>query len=699
MSQPENPSPQAREQLTAEEAQREAERLRAENLELQRLMDTLLGSMADGVALIDGDRRFVYINNAVRSIFEAPAGFNIGGLRLEDLLRAWDKAGDQVIVDGKMLSIEERLARAFHPDGSRFERQLPSGRHIEASFQPVGDGRTLGLFRDITDLKWRQRELEQARDEVAAAHKLLKTVLDALPIGVSVFNEDRYLIYTNRLPSIPIGMAPGKDGTQRWRIDDILLMMLQADQRMVALGGKDEPIDESMTLSFEQRMERALDPKGSSFQRRSPSGHYLEYTWQLLESGHRISTTRDTTELHRRQVELERARDLSEAANQAKSAFLATMSHEIRTPMNGVIGTAELLEREPLDERQKRLVRTVLTSAAALLRIIDDVLDFSKIEAGRMVLELAPFLVRGVVESVTDALSLQAQRKGLALTTSIEPGTPEVLNGDATRLRQILFNLVGNALKFTEAGEVKVIAGARSRAEGRVTLVLSIEDTGIGMTEEQCSRLFQPFSQADSSTTRRYGGTGLGLSIVRRLAQLMGGDVAVQSIPDKGSTFTVTLDLEIGQAVAADTDAGPIDEAGILLGTVLAIDETGSADPPARHPGRTGRHGEQRHRRVEQMASASLCAGADGHPHARHGRVRADPPNPRRGSAKRDRPAHAHHRADGQCGEKRSRALPRRRHGRLSHQAADLQPAARNAEDLAEGRPGTAPSRCDERVR
>src|SRR5262249_2158316 len=279
MSQPDNPSPQPPEHVTAEQARLEVERLRAENRELQRLMDTLLGSMADGVALIDSDRRFVYVNQAVRSIFEAPPGFNIGGLKLEDLLRAWDKAGDQVVVDGKVMSIDERLARAFNPNGSRFERQLPSGRYVEASFQPVGDGRTMGLFRDITDLKRRQRELEQARDQVAAAHKLLESVLNALPIGVSVFDHDRYLVYTNRLPGMPIGMSPGEGGTQRLRIDDVLRMLLTADQRMIALSGKDQALDESMTLSFEQRLERALDPKGSRFERRSPSGHYLEYTW------------------------------------------------------------------------------------------------------------------------------------------------------------------------------------------------------------------------------------------------------------------------------------------------------------------------------------------------------------------------------------------------------------------------------------
>src|SRR5262249_4805796 len=157
-----------------------------------------------------------------------------------------------------------------------------------------------------------------------------------------------------------------------------------------------------------------------------------------------------------RQIELENARDAAEAANHAKSTFLATISHEIRTPMNGVIGTAELLEREPLSERQRRLVRTVRTSAAALLRIIDAMLRFSKIEAGRMELEEAPFNLRAVVEGTAETLSVQAERKGLAITTVIEADTPQVLSGDATRIRQILFNLLGNAIKFSEVGEIAV---------------------------------------------------------------------------------------------------------------------------------------------------------------------------------------------------------------------------------------------------
>ena len=273
---------------------------------------------------------------------------------------------------------------------------------------------------------------------------------------------------------------------------------------------------------------------------------------------------------------LERARDAALAATSAKSTFLATMSHEMRTPMNGVVGTAELLEREPLNERQKRLVGTVRRSATALLRIIDDVLDFSKIEAGRMELEEAPFSLRALIGGTIETLSVQVEKKGLALHTAIEPGTPDALLADSTRLRQILFNLIGNAAKFTDVGRIAVRVRAIEEDEQAVTLALSVSDTGIGMDRRQQERLFKPFSQADSSTTRRYGGTGLGLSIVRRLAELMGGSITVESAPGRGSTFTVTLKvrraIELPSEMPEDAakDPLPLPASGVR---VLAVDD------------------------------------------------------------------------------------------------------------------------------
>src|SRR5215468_436943 len=237
----------------------------------------------------------------------------------------------------------------------------------------------------------------------------------------------------------------------------------------------------------------------------------------------------------------EQARREAEAANLAKSTFLATMSHEIRTPMNGVLGMIEVLERQELTKDQRRMIVTMRESAQALLRIIDDVLDFSKIEAGRLELEATPFSLSGLVEGALNTFRPQVLAKGLTLDSEIDAGSQDALVGDPTRVRQILFNLLSNAIKFTTNGGVRVHAGTAPLGGGNTRATLTVTDTGIGLGAEQIARLFQPFVQADSSTTRKFGGTGLGLSIVQRLAQSMGGDVAVKSTPGAGSTFVVTL--------------------------------------------------------------------------------------------------------------------------------------------------------------
>jgi signal transduction histidine kinase/DNA-binding response OmpR family regulator len=252
-----------------------------------------------------------------------------------------------------------------------------------------------------------------------------------------------------------------------------------------------------------------------------------------------VERTRDVAEQARREAE---------AANQAKSTFLATMSHEIRTPMNGVLGMIEVLERQGLNEAQQRTVSTIRDSGKALLRIIDDILDFSKIEAGRLELEAIPFSLNTLVASTVEAFRSQVIAKDLSLDAEIDAGSQDALIGDPARVRQILVNLLSNAIKFTEQGGVQVRVGTAALGEGNTRVTLAVADTGIGLGEGQLARLFEPFVQADSAITREFGGTGLGLSIVRRLAQIMAGDVAVESTPGVGSIFTVTLVLRAAPA-------------------------------------------------------------------------------------------------------------------------------------------------------
>jgi two-component system sensor histidine kinase/response regulator len=287
-----------------------------------------------------------------------------------------------------------------------------------------------------------------------------------------------------------------------------------------------------------------------------------------------IETIRNISWSKEVEAELETARTDAEQASQAKSDFLANMSHEIRTPMNAIIGLSHLALKTGLDPKQRDYLEKISSSGHSLLRIISNILDFSKIEAGYLELEQTNFNLDEVLDKISDLVSLRAQKKKLELLFHADPQIPHYLKGDPLRLGQVLTNLANNAVKFTESGEVLITVGIADQRKDRVVLNFAVSDTGIGLSEDQQSRLFAAFSQADSSTTRKYGGTGLGLAISRSLVRLMGGNLQVNSQPGQGSTFSFSMSFGLTGEVLPPKPRLPQDLRGL---TVLVIDDNASA--------------------------------------------------------------------------------------------------------------------------
>jgi PAS domain S-box-containing protein len=451
---------------------------------------------------------------------------------------------DEAVAAGGDLAMEWRVAES--PPGDE--------RWLMSRGQPVRDAQgTLtayrGIVMDITELKAAEEELDRHRhhlqllvDErtraLAQQESLMQTVMKLLPVGVWITDSQGTLVFANEAGRRIWGGAhyvgPEQYGIYKgwWSATGAPIAAEDwALARAVRTGTAS--LDDLIEIEcFDGSRKTILN---SAIPLRDDAGRI----------NGAIAVNQDVTALKQAEQALQQAKAEAEAANRAKSAFLANMSHEIRTPMNAVLGFCYLLERRPLDEETSDLIRKVGTAGRSLLTLINDILDFSKIEAGRLEIESAPFHLSAVLDDLGGVMAASAGRKDLELIIAPHPtGFPDVLIGDAGRLQQVLTNLLGNAIKFTDQGEVELRVGLESTDERGVHLRFAVRDTGIGISREQQAQVFSAFTQADSSIGRRFGGTGLGLAISRQLVALMGGELRIESVLGQGSEFWFVLPFQ-----------------------------------------------------------------------------------------------------------------------------------------------------------
>lgn len=510
-------------------------------------------SLNEAFALFDADDRLVIFNEKFRSLHGTLHDHIVAGMKFEEIIRASATDGLYPLAPGEIDSwIEIRLQRHRDP-GAPFEHQLSNGQWLQISEHRTRDGGIVGVRTDITRLKRQEQALR-------AGEERFRNVVEASPSALVMIDQ------TGRIGLVN-GQAEAIFGYKREELLGQTVEILLPERMRLAHPGHRSGF-------FAAPSARAMGNGRDLYARRKDGSEFP------VEIGLSPMATPDGTmvlsaivdisqrkqaeaELTRMAAENRTQRELADAANRAKSDFLATMSHEIRTPINGIIGYAEMLQDSALAPDQRSKLDVIRSCGRALMTIVNDILDISRVEAGKLDLENLDFDPVKVAEDMLAITQKDAADKGLALHMSVGDGVPRALRGDPGRLGQIILNLVGNAVKFTERGGINVDLQLEAATAARVTLRISVRDTGIGIPPDIKDRLFEKFFQGDAGRWRRYGGSGLGLAIAKRLVTLMGGSIGVESTPSEGSCFWFTADFARGDGrQEIDLPARPGEPAG-----------------------------------------------------------------------------------------------------------------------------------------
>jgi signal transduction histidine kinase/DNA-binding response OmpR family regulator/integral membrane sensor domain MASE1 len=561
---------------------------------MARLNDAI-ESMSESFALFDADDRLVLANSRHRQAYAHGNPLFTIGTRFEDIIRGGIALGQHPEALGREEEwVAERMRR--HHDSDRpFEQHLGDERWEKISERRTSDGGIVGVWTDITDLKRQELQLRATEARARAAEQALREAIENIHNGFVLFDADDRLTACNEEYQAIHGSLAGmiKPGVT---FEEIIRASAAAGHIARAVGRSEDWVAERMALH--------RNPQGP-FEHPLTDGRWMLIDERRTSDGGIVGIRTDITRLKQQEqalrereeqlkatiAKLEQSeaelqgqagilrglasesaeqRERAVAASRAKSDFLAMMSHEIRSPLNGIIGNTDLLLDSPLAPSQRRSADVVRQCGTALITVIDDILDFSKIEAGKLDLAYEDFNLEESLEAVASMTRVAAQNKGLKLAVAIAADVPRGVKGDENRLRQVLLNLVANAVKFTETGSIDIGVERASASADCVVIRFTVRDTGVGIPLEAQAHLFDAFYQVDGSYRRKAGGTGLGLAICRRLAHLMGGEIGVESLPGMGSRFWFTAELgrserQVSRSATSDGVADSGAPARILL--------------------------------------------------------------------------------------------------------------------------------------